>query len=123
MKIKSTIKQLHEIDFTKQFVLTELRADKGTVEQHKTRLSGMFPKDTPEQINMKISNIVVRDNIFNLIMNEVAKSYEINYDQEELKTVIERIKPQFSNHKEEILTEIAKKTIAKALIFEILAKR
>jgi FKBP-type peptidyl-prolyl cis-trans isomerase (trigger factor) len=121
MEFKSKIKRIKDPDTSKELVISNLYADKQMIEAHRQRLVNIFKNDTPQQIDQKISNIVIRDNVFNAAMNEIVKSYEINYDEEEISNAIVKIKPQFADASDEKLKNIAQKLIAKALIFRDLA--
>lgn len=120
--MKSTIKKITTINTDKEEIIKSLRVDHQIVQLHFKRLSELFKNDTPEQISRKLQNIVVRDNLFNAIMEEVVRNFEVTYDDEEIKTVAQRLTSQFSNKKPEVITEIAKKVITKTLVFEELAK-
>jgi hypothetical protein len=81
--MKSTIKLIHDIDTSKELEVTRLFADKNAVENHRQRLQNIFKNETQEQINIKINNLIARDNAFNASMNEIAKCFEVNVDQQE----------------------------------------
>jgi hypothetical protein len=122
MKLKSTIKKIKEINLDQKILLTQLHADKGLIEQHQQRLKGIFKSDTPEQLNQKLTNIVIRDNLFNEAMLIVVPCFEIKFDDEEVKTTAERLKTQFAQATPEIVKNISEKVITKTLIFHELAK-
>jgi hypothetical protein len=120
--MKSTIKKISPINTEKEELIKFLRIDRHIMEMHLKRLSELFKNDTSEQIGQKLQNILIRDNLFNAIMNEVARNFEVTYDQEELKQLAERLKEQFKDRKDDVINEIAKKVITKSLIFDELAK-
>jgi hypothetical protein len=120
--MKSTIKKLTPINVDKEETIKSLRVDRQIVELHLKRLTELFKTDTPEQIGLKLQNIIARDNLFNAIMEEVVRSFEVTYDMDEVKTIAERLKTQFADRKEDVVLEIAKKVITKTLIFQELAK-
>jgi hypothetical protein len=122
-ELKSTIKQLTPINTDKEIVITTLRADRKMVEMHAKRLNELFKNETQQQINMKLQNIIARENVFNAIMEETVRNFETTFDEDELKTLKERLKTQFPQQNDHNLTEIAKKIIIKTLIFRELAKQ
>ncbi|MDR3257897.1 MAG: hypothetical protein LBT17_03800 [Mycoplasmataceae bacterium] len=122
-ELKSTIKQLTPINTDKEIVITALRADRRMVEMHAKRLTELFKNETQQQINMKLQNIIARENVFNAIMEETVRNFETTFDEDELKTLKERLKTQFPQQNENNLTEIAKKVIIKTLIFRELGKQ
>jgi FKBP-type peptidyl-prolyl cis-trans isomerase (trigger factor) len=120
--MKSTIKQLTNIDTSKAITIDRLHANQRLIQMHTKRLQEVFKNDTPEQINMKLQNVVARENVFNAIMTEVARNFEVTFDEEEVKGTIEKLKPQLPDQQPNVLLEMAKKIIIKGLIFDILAK-
>jgi hypothetical protein len=122
-QLKSTIKQLTPVNTEKEIVITTLRADRKMVEMHVKRLTELFKNETQQQINMKLQNIIARENVFNAIMEETARNFETTFDEGELNTLKERLKTQFSQQNEHNIIEIAKKVIIKTLIFRELAKQ
>jgi hypothetical protein len=122
MQLKSTIKKIKEINLDQKILLTQLHADKGLVEQHQQRLKNIFKSDTQEQLNQKLTNIVIRDNLFNEAMLIVVPCFEIKLDEDEVKSTAEKLKTQFANASPEVVTNIAGKVITKTLIFQELAK-
>ena len=120
--MKSTIKKIATINTNKEETIKSLRVDRQIVEMHLKRLTELFKTDTPEQIGQKLQNIIMRDNLFNVIMEEVVRNFEVTYDPEEVKTIAQRLTSQFPGKKEDVITEIAKKVITKSLVFQELAK-
>jgi hypothetical protein len=120
--MKSTIKKLTAINTDKEETIKSLRVDRQIVELHLKRLTELFKADTPEQIGQKLQNIIARDNVFNAIMEEVVRNFEVTYDLEEVKEIAGRLTSQFPGKKPEVVTEIAKKVITKSLIFHELSK-
>ena len=120
--MKSTIKKIREIETDKQLEITRLFADKNALEAHRQKLQNMFKNETQEQINIKINNLIARDNAFNAAMNEIVKCYEINVDQEEWDKAFANLKAKYPTHKEEFLKNLSKHSIIKTLIFQDLAK-
>lgn len=81
--MKSTVSLIRDIDTSKELEITRLFADKNAVESHRQRLQNIFKNESQEQINTKINNLIARDNAFNAAMNEIAKCFQINLDQQE----------------------------------------
>jgi FKBP-type peptidyl-prolyl cis-trans isomerase (trigger factor) len=119
--MKSTITQLSPVNTKKEEVIRSLHADRQTCESHLKKLQELFKTDSPQQIGQKLHNIIVRENVFNAIMNEVARSFEVTFDQAEVDAITKQLTPQFQ-YKPEYIQEIAKKVITKSLIFQSLAK-
>ncbi|MDR3329852.1 MAG: hypothetical protein LBS76_01095 [Mycoplasmataceae bacterium] len=122
-ELKSTIKQLTPLNTDKEIVISSLRADPQMVQMHSKRLTELFKNETPEQINMKLQNIIVRENVFNNIMEEIVRNFETTFDEAELATLNARLKTQFAKYPENTVNEIAEKVIIKTLIFRELAKQ
>jgi hypothetical protein len=120
--MKSTIKKISSINTDKEEVIKSIRTDRQIIDMHLKRLTELFKTDTPEQIGMKLQNIVLRDNLFNVIMEEVVRNFEVTFDNEEVKDIAKRLTSQFAGKKEEVLIEIAKKVVIKTLVFAELAK-
>lgn len=119
--MKSTIKQIKDIDTTKELEITRLFADKNAVENHRQRLQNIFKNETQEQINVKINNLIARDNAFNTSMNEIAKCFEVNVDQGEWDQAYNNLKSRYPSHQDDFLRNLSKHSIIKSLIFQQLA--
>ncbi|GHU31718.1 hypothetical protein FACS1894166_03670 [Bacilli bacterium] len=122
MPLKSTIKQLKPLDTEVSVTIDHLHADKNIIDAHHKHLTNIYKNDQPEQINRRINEIIARDNLFNAVMNETAKCFEVTYDQDELKQVMTNIKPNFEGRDDTFLKSVAEKIIAKTLIFAELKK-
>lgn len=120
--MKSTVKRIKEIETSKELEITKLFADKAALEAHRQKLQTMFKNETQEQINVKINNLIARDNAFNAAMNEIVKCYEVNIDQTEWDNAFNNLKTKYPTHKEEFLRNLSKHTIIKTLIFQDLAQ-
>lgn len=120
--MKSTTKLIKKLDYDEKIVIRQLHADKKILDQHRERLSKLFKNDTPEQINRKITDLVVRDNAFANIMNVVVKSFEFHLDDEDIKNTKELMKKNYPNFNEEQLQAIAEQLVKRDLVFDELAK-
>jgi hypothetical protein len=117
MPLKSTIKSLKPLDTEISVTIDHLHADKNIIDAHYKHLTNIYKNDQPEQINRRINEIIARDNLFNAIMTEVAKTFEVTYDQTELEQVMTNIKPNFQGRDDAFIKSVAEKIIAKTLIF------
>jgi predicted 3-demethylubiquinone-9 3-methyltransferase (glyoxalase superfamily) len=116
--MKSTIKQINEMDVGKQIEITKLFANQGVVDAHRSRLQMMFKSETPEQINAKLNNLIARDNAFNAAMSEIVKCFQIEINQEEFDNIFNDLKSKHPTHKEEFVKNFAKHSIVKELVFQ-----
>ncbi|MDR2823426.1 MAG: hypothetical protein LBV37_02735 [Mycoplasmataceae bacterium] len=122
MKLKSTIKQIKDLDMETEIVIKELRADHALLAEHEKRLKTLFKNDSQELINTKIHNIVIRDNLFNEIMMRIVPCFEVTFDGDEVKQTTENFKKQMPDRTPEVLDMIARRTIIKTLVFGELIK-
>jgi hypothetical protein len=120
--MKSTIKKIAPLNTDKEETIKSLRIDRQMIEIHLKRLTELFKTDTPEQIGQKLQGIILRDNLFNAIMEEVVRSFEVTFDDEEIQDIAKHLVNQFPDKKAEVINEIAKKVIIKKMVFEELAK-
>lgn len=104
--------------------------DPNLFEIHKERINKIFEKATPEQKEMQLQNIMIRDTIFNQAMAIVASCFEFELDQNEVNNLIEPLKksvaklPGMSDEVYEAkIKDIATKLIQKQLMFEIIAEK
>jgi len=124
MELRSKLRQISEINFDKELVITSLRADPKIVKQHTKRLTELLKNETPEQIKVRVNNIIIRDNVFNAAMEEIVKNFEFQYDEGEVKSIADKFKKAYGDERsQEILEEIARRIISKTLIFNELAKK
>jgi FKBP-type peptidyl-prolyl cis-trans isomerase (trigger factor) len=120
--MKSTVKKISEININMEETIKALMIDRSALEMHIRRLTHLFKNDTQQQIEQKLRNILARDNIFNVIMNEVARSYEVTFDGDEIKNTAKQLEQHFQGRDPKVVEEIAKKAITKSLIFGEIAK-
>lgn len=120
--MKSTGKLIKKLNYDEEVTLTELRADKNILDQHRERLSKVFKNDTPQQIDRKITDLVVRDNAFAAIMNIVVKSFEFKIDDEDVNKTKELVKKTYPNFTDEQLRLISEQIVKRDLVFDELAK-
>lgn len=119
--MKSTIKQIKDIETNKELEITKLFADKNAIENHRQRLQNIFKNETQEQINIKINNLIARDNAFNASMNEIVKCFEVNVDQGEWDQTYNNLKSRNPTLNDDFLRNLAKHSIIKNLIFQHLS--
>ncbi len=120
--MKSTCKLIDKLNYDTKITITQLHADPKVLETHRERLTKIFKKDTKEQIDRKILDLVVRDNAFSAIMNIILKSFEFKIDKEDVQKATEQVKNAFTNLSPEEINKIGEQTVKRDLVFEQLAK-
>ena len=112
-KLKSTIKKISEIDYSQEFELNRLQADKNFVEFQRKKIKEFMPNETAENIDKQIANIVARNNSVDLIVKGIYKHFDINIDNDDIKYFADRIKSNVLNDKSEnISNETMKKMVS-----------
>lgn len=122
MNLKSTYKMIGKLNYAESVTVTELRADKNIIEQHRKRLTELMPNEKPEQIEKRVFDIVLRDNAFGLIMTNVAKSFEFNIDAADVERVSNQLKQVYKTLPDEQIKMIANHVIQRDLVFIELGK-
>ncbi|MBP5256918.1 MAG: hypothetical protein J6Y96_01030 [Mycoplasma sp.] len=136
-KLKSTIKKNSEIDYSQEFELNRLQADKNFVEFQRKKIKEIMPNETAENIDKQVANIVARNNSVDLIIQGIYKHFDININNDDVKSFADRIKNNVLNDKNEnmsnetmkkmvsddkTLQDIATTTLKRNLLFNELAK-
>ena len=112
-KLKSTIKKISEIDYSQEFELNRLQADKNFVEFQRKKIKEFMPNETAENIDKQIANIVARNNSVDMIVKGIYKHFDINIDNDDIKYFADRIKSNVLNDKSEnISNETMKKMVS-----------
>lgn len=117
MDFKSKAIKISPINYDKELVISQLKADRTILEQQKKRLENLFKNSTQEEIKKRLDTIVLRDNLFNAAMEEVVNHYKFEYDGEEVKRVGEQFSKVYGSRDQKVLDQIAKKIISKTLVF------
>ena len=123
-KWNSTIKQIKDLNYDEKFVIKNLSADKRILEMHRERLSKILKDRKPEEIERQISDMVIRDNAFSMIMESIVKCFEFNMDASEVQKIADSLKTNefYASYPAETLTKIADHIIKRDLIFSELAR-
>lgn len=121
-KLLSTIKKIKDLDYNQKFEIKKLFANPDTLETQRNQMKSINPKATPDEVEKRVFNLVVRDNIFNAIMNYIVTCYEFNIDKSEIEKYSERVKVIYKNAPAEKINEITEITLKKTLVFSELAK-
>ncbi|MCQ3908013.1 MAG: phage tail assembly chaperone [Mycoplasmoidaceae bacterium] len=125
-KAQSTIKKVKEPDFSKEVTIDRLVADKQAVDFHFNRMKKEFgDKMSDQEIQKRIHNMVVRDNIFNAAMHIIVPCYEIKIDPTDLKNVTDsfvKADPRLSKAPQEYVKAMATRLMEKEMLFSVLAK-
>ncbi|MCQ3914360.1 MAG: hypothetical protein MJ201_00810 [Mycoplasmoidaceae bacterium] len=125
-KAESTIKKIKEPDFSKEVTIDRLVADKQAVDFHFNRMKKEFgDKMSDADIQKRIHNMVVRDNIFNAAMHIIVPCYEIKIDPKDLQNVIDSFikgDPRLGKAPYEYVKTMATRLMEKEMLFAVLAK-
>lgn len=121
ISFKSKLTKKSEIDYNKSFVLEQLYADPKMIEMHATKLKEVYKDASDNFIRHQVDNIIIKENAFNTVMSYLVTCFDFEYDNDEVKTLMERLKNQMPDSNEEQLNDIAKKLIQKGLIFNVLS--
>ncbi|XQP54854.1 MAG: hypothetical protein ACOQNV_01805 [Mycoplasmoidaceae bacterium] len=125
-KAQSTIKKIKEPDFSKEVTIDRLIADKQAVDFHFNRMKKEFgDKLSDADIQKRIHNMVVRDNIFNAAMHIIVPCYEIKIDPADLQNVTDsfiKADPRLSKAPYEYVKTMATRLMEKEMLFSVLAK-
>lgn len=121
-QLKSNGKRVkQEFNYDEKFTVTKLTANKDTVDKQREQLQKMNSKLTPEQIERQITNIVVRENVFNAIMAHIVSYYEFNLDSAEIEKFAQRFQNVYKNANPDVAKKIAENMLKKAIIYKDLA--
>lgn len=124
--MKSKIKNKKELDYNKKFIIKELFADPKIIDMHEKRLKSLLANETSdEEIQKRINALVVKENVFNTIMEYVSSNFTYEIDSEELENVCKRFAKQFNmdlDKEKDRIKIISEKIIIKSLIFKEIAK-
>ena len=120
------IKKL-SINFEKEILVDQVLIDKEIVNMHQKRLSELY-KDLPEKerivkMDNALRDVILKDNFFNKIMEFIVPYYEFEIDPEEVKTQTESLRKNFPERDQNVLDQIAERSIQKKLIFNDLEKQ
>ena len=126
IKAQSTIKKIKEPDFSKEVTIDRLVADKQAVDFHFNRMKKEFgDKMSDQEIQKRIHNMVVRDNIFNAAMHIIVPCYEIKIDETDLKNITDsmtKADPRLAKAPVEYVKTMATRMMEKEMLFAVLAK-
>lgn len=121
--MSSKCKKISDLDYSHSVIIDKLVGDRQAIENHRNQLKQLYKNETDEQIERRITNIVMRDNAFGKIMAEViVKSFEFEIDPKEVEAAEKRIKENFKNIPENAVHVVAEQAIKRDLVFDELAK-
>lgn len=122
----SSIKKIKEPDFSKEVVIDRLVADRQAVEFHFNRMKTEFgDKLSDQEIQRRIHNMVVRDNIFNAAMHIIVPCYEIKIDEKDIDNIANAMtkgNPRLANAPFDYVKNMARRMMEKEILFAVLAK-
>ena len=102
MELKSTCVLKDKLNYDEVAEIKQLYVTPQVLAMHERRLREIFKNDKPEQIRQKVMDIVARDNAFAAIMqNVIEKAFTFNFDEEEIKNIIEKTKEAIAKNREE----------------------
>lgn len=121
-----SIKKIKEPDFSKEVVIDRLVADKQALDFHFNRMKKEFgDKLSDAEIQKRIHNMVVRDNIFNAAMHILVPCYEIKIDRQDLQNVIDsfiKADPRLGRAPYEYVRTMATRLMEKEMLFAVIAR-
>lgn len=120
-KLKSTAKRTKELEYNKEFVVKQLNANPNVVKQQEEQLKNMNPNAKPEVIQRQVMNLVVRENVFNNVMQGIVEYYDFNLDKDEVAKFEEKMKNIYKDAKPEVLTKLTENMLKKTLVYEDLS--
>lgn len=120
-KLKSTAKRTKELEYNKEFVVKQLNANPNVVKQQEEQLKKMNPNATAEVIQRQVMNLVVRENVFNNVMQGIVEHYDFNLDKDEVTKFEEKMKNIYKDAKPEVLTKLTENMLKKTLVYEDLS--
>ena len=120
-KLKSTAKRTKELEYNKEFVVKQLNANPNVVKQQEEQLKKMNPNATAEVIQRQVMNLVVRENVFNNVMQGIVEHYDFNLDKDEVTKFEEKMKSIYKDAKPEVLTKLTENMLKKTLVYEDLS--
>ncbi len=120
-KLKSTAKRTKELEYNKEFVVKQLNANPNVVKQQEEQLKKMNPNATAEVIQRQVMNLVVRENVFNNVMQGIVEYYDFKLDKDEISKFEERMKNLYKDAKPEVLTKLTENMLKKTLVYQDLS--
>ncbi len=120
-KLKSTAKRTKELEYNKEFVVKQLNANPNVVKQQEEQLKKMNPNATAEVIQRQVMNLVVRENVFNNVMQGIVEYYDFNLNKDEIAKFEERMKNFYKDAKPEVLTKLTENMLKKTLVYQDLS--
>lgn len=124
-KIKSSIKRIKDLDFSKEVVIDKLTAKKEIVERQYAEYKRAWPTLPEKDIWERLNEFVLKDNIFAKAVPMALKSYEVKIvdgDIKELKADFIKHYPNFSKSPDSFVEGMIKQTLIKDLLINDLAK-
>lgn len=121
-QLRSRIVKRKAIQWGKVLKIERLYFNESLVKNFVDTLKANKPKISEEEIEQEKKRMIMRDNFFNLAMDEVSSAYTVEYDTTELAEKEEEFKKVHVNFTEEQIKNHAKITIFKQLIYDDLAR-
>ncbi|MDE6472827.1 MAG: hypothetical protein K2K73_00235 [Ureaplasma sp.] len=116
--LKSKIKNKKPIDWTHTIVISDLAVDQNILKMHEERVNNIFASLSDLEKQQQVTNIIIRDNLFNKAMDFIISHYEIEIDPSDIEMLKVNLKNAFPQAQENVLNDIASKLIQKLLIFK-----
>ena len=122
---KSTCKLTRAIDWKKEIVVTRIFADGNLIAQHRDRLTKGIKNITPQTIDFEIAQVVIKDNLFSAVMNEIVPHFTFQLDTAYLEFVKQNLKRNLvvganAPEAEQMVAQIADKIVKKGAVFKYL---
>lgn len=130
IKLNSTCKRIAEIPWNETVYVDKILFDPNLFETHKARIDKVFANATEEVKQQQLQNILMRDTLFNKVMEKVVKCYEFDLKQEDIDKFKGMLRNSLSQNKGELseaefenrISQIAEKLVQKELIFNEIAE-
>ena len=114
MELKSTCTLKDKLNYDEVTIVKQLMVTREALALHQKRLQEIFKKDTPEQIQRKVMDIVMRDNAFaNIMQNVVEKAFTFNISDDDINHMIETAKKDIERNRDEAYNKASEEEKAK----------
>ncbi len=94
--LKSKITEFKQIDWAAKIIIEKLIVDKISLDVHRSRINKVFENHSNESKEEYIMQIVIRDNILNLALSIIEKSFKFDINDEDIAKISERINKSIS---------------------------
>lgn len=131
---KAKITKIKEPEYGKELLVDKLIANPGVVERHIAgvrqtfadtwKRAGISDEEINRRVNQYVQNIVLRDNEFNLAMQQIVPCYKFEISTEDLGGLAKMMKmadPNLANVNDDLVKMMAQRMVEKELVFVALS--